>query len=144
MVLSACSSIDVYERNTAISKQQWFHSQKLSFSFVIPDTVSLYNIFIVVRHTDAYKYNNLWLKLDMQFPQDTLRSQKLDIGLGTDAEGWEGRGMDDIFEYRKIITPGPIQLPKAGKYTFTLSQIMREDPLEHIMNVGVRVEKVKR
>jgi hypothetical protein len=36
------------------------------------------------------------------------------------------------------------QLPrKPGKYSFTLQQDMREDPLEHVMNVGIRVEKVK-
>ena len=30
---------------------------------------------------------------------------------------------------------------KKGTYTFTISQIMREDPLEHVLNVGLRIEK---
>jgi hypothetical protein len=33
---------------------------------------------------------------------------------------------------------------KAGKYTFSLEHIMRENPLEHVMNVGLRVEKKNR
>ena len=55
---------------------------------------------------------------------------------------WLGSGMDDIFEHRILINPQPRPLRK-GTYTFTLEQDMREDPLEHILNAGIRVEKVK-
>ena len=140
--LQSCSRMDVYEKVAVIPGQEWDYSNKPSFTFHISDTASLYNIYVVLRHTDAYKYNNLWVKLEMQFPGDSMKGQNLDMVLGTDAKGWEGRGMDDIFEYRKVITPGPIPLRKAGDYTFRLSQIMRENPLEHILNVGVRVEKM--
>jgi len=50
--------------------------------------------------------------------------------------------MDDIFEDRIIFNPLPIHL-KKGKYVFELEQVMREDPLEHLLNAGIRVEKVK-
>jgi gliding motility-associated lipoprotein GldH len=141
--LIGCSKIDVFEKTVAIPEQKWFNTYSPSFSFDIKDTSALYNIYIVIRHTDAYKFNNVWLKLDMQFPGDSVRSKRLDITLGSDATGWEGTGMDDIFEYRKIVSPGPVPFKKVGKYTFTLSQVMRENPLGHILNVGIRAEKVK-
>jgi len=141
--LTACSKIEVFEKTVPIPEQKWYNNYSPSFDFDIADTSSSYNIYVVIRHTDAYKFNNIWLKLDMQFPGDSLRSKKLDITLGSDATGWEGTGMDDIFEYRKIISPGPVPFNKAGKYTFTLSQVMRENPLEHIINIGIRAEKVK-
>jgi len=49
--------------------------------------------------------------------------------------------MDDIFDHRIRITKSPQKL-KAGKYTFKLKQIMREDPLPAILNTGIRIEKV--
>ena len=51
--------------------------------------------------------------------------------------------MDDIFDHRIALTPdGPgYYFRKKGTYTFTISQIMREDPLEHVLNVGLRIEK---
>ena len=55
--------------------------------------------------------------------------------------GWLGTGMDDIYEHQLPLTPEPIQLRKAGVYTFTIEHIMREDPLENIMDVGLRLEK---
>ena len=120
----------------------WFNDNKPSFTFTITDTVSAYNVYIVLRHTDAYNYNNLWLSLGSQSPGDSIRFQNINIELGNDTKGWEGTGMDDIFEIRKNITPGPVPFKKAGNYTFTIAQIMRENPLQHILNVGIRVEKV--
>lgn len=141
--LTACSRIDTFEKTVPIPQQKWFYNYTPSFSFDITDTASSYNIYLVIRHTNNYKYNNIWLKVDTQFPGDTTRSARIDMILGSDATGWNGKGMDDIYEYRKVITPGPWAFKRRGKYTFTLSQIMRENPIEHVMNIGVRVEKVR-
>lgn len=69
--------------------------------------------------------------------------QRLDLRLATDDKGWLGSGMDDIFEHRILVTQQPVVLKRVGTYVFRLENIMREDPLEHVMNVGIRVEKVK-
>lgn len=132
----------MFEKTAVIPSQSWAYDYKPSFTFTITDTASAYNVYIVVRHTDAYNYNNLWLTVTSQAPGDTMHSQNINIELGNDAKGWEGTGMDDIFEVRKNITPGPVPFKKAGNYTFTIAQIMRENPLQHILNVGIRVEKV--
>jgi gliding motility-associated lipoprotein GldH len=132
----------MFEKTTHIPSQAWSYDFKPSFTFTITDTSSAYNVYIVIRHTDAYNYNNLWLTVGSKAPGDTLRSQNINIELGNDAKGWEGTGMDDIFEVRKNITPGPVPFRKAGDYTFSIAQIMRENPLLHILDVGIRVEKV--
>ena len=141
--VESCAPLDVFERTVAIPKQSWYYHNKPSFTFTITDTSAAYNIFIVLRHTDSYKYNNIWLSLGSRVPGDSTRFQNMDVTLGTDAKGWLGNGMDDIFELRKNITRGPIPFKKAGNYTFTISQIMRENPLKSILNVGIRVEKVR-
>lgn len=138
----SCAKIGVYEKIAPIPSQSWLYDYKPSFTFTITDTAAAYNVYIVVRHTDAYNYNNLWLSVTSKAPGDTLHSQNISIELGNDVKGWEGAGMDDIFEVRKNITPGPVPFKKAGNYTFTIAQIMRENPLRHILNVGVMVEKV--
>jgi gliding motility-associated lipoprotein GldH len=127
----------------SIPQHEWSYSYKPEISFDITDTTSLYNIYVVVRHTDAYRYNNIWMNLYTKVPGDTLRRQRLDLLLATDDKGWLGSGMDDIFEHRILITRTPQPLTKAGIYSFRLENIMREDPLQHVMNVGIRVEKVK-
>ncbi len=142
-ILTACTRLDVFEKNMVIPKNQWPYSLQPSFDFIIKDTTASYNLYIVLRHTDAYRYNNIWLNVGTQSPGDSTRYQKFELQLGSDAKGWEGTGMDDIWELRKLITNGPVKFNKAGNYHFSVAQIMRENPLPNIMNIGIRVEKVK-
>ena len=142
---TACARLDVFEKNTSIPGYQWQYNFQPGFDFTITDTASLYNIFIVLRHNDAYRYNNIWLNVGTQFPGDSIsKYQRFDLQLGTDAKGWEGTGMDDIWELRKPLTSGPAKyFKKPGLYHFTIAQVMRESPLANVMSVGVRVERVK-
>lgn len=141
LLFSTCTTVDVFEKNITIPQHEWSNSFKPEIVFEIKDTLSPYNIFTVIRHSDAYRYKNLWMNVYIQSPGDTIKKQKLDLKLATDDKGWLGSGMDDIFEHRILITDKPVAL-KAGTYRFTLENIMREDPLGHVMNVGIRVEKV--
>jgi gliding motility-associated lipoprotein GldH len=141
--ITACETIDVFEKNVNIPGHEWSNSFRPEIAFEISDTTSLYNIYVVLRHTDAYRYKNIYMNIYTQVPGDTLLKQRLDLQLATDDKGWLGSGMDDIFEHRIRITKDPQKLTKAGLYKFTLEQIMREEPLQHVMNVGIRVEKVK-
>lgn len=142
--LASCTTVDVFEKNIVIPDHAWSSQFKPSISFDITDTASLYNIYLVVRHTDAYRYKNIWVNITAQPPGGTSTSQSLELQLATDSKGWLGTGMDDIFEHRILITSAqqPERL-KKGTYHFRVAHIMREDPLEHVMNVGVRVEKAK-
>ena len=141
LAIASCQTIDVYEKTASFPLHNWKSADKPSFTFEINDTTSLYKIFLVLRHEDAYNYNNIWINLTVKGPTgiDTVRREFI---LGNNRQGWLGSGMDDIYEHRVAFNDKPASLHK-GKYTFTLQQDMREDPLEHILNAGVRVEKVK-
>lgn len=143
LYFSSCKTNDFFERNISIPNQAWERSFKPSVSFDISDTTSLYNIYVTLRHTHAYSYNNIWLNIAFQLPGDTAKQQRVEIPLAS-GDGWLGTGMDDIYEVRRLITPQPFQFKRTGKTTFTLEQIMRENPLNHVINAGIRVEKAVR
>ena len=136
--LASCTTIDLFEKNVTLPGFKWQNSYKPEFTFVIKDTTVRYQLFLVLRHTEKYNYNNIWINLYSQPPGDTLHKASFELQLATN-EKWLGTGMDDIYEHRiKLTDP---QYLKAGVYHFMVEQIMREDPLEHVMNVGIRVEK---
>lgn len=138
----SCKNIDSFEWNRPIENHSWSSSQKIKGGFNIEDTSSLYNLSVIIRHTDAYTYNNIWLNVGLQFPNDTFQYKKVNFSLGDDANGWEGVGMGDIWEVKKRLNPQPIRFPKNGLYHFELANIMREDPLQQIISVGFSVEKI--
>lgn len=141
LFLGGCAKINMFEKSMHIPMQSWSYNYKPSFNFTVTDTSATYNVYLVLRHTDAYKYNNLWVSLGSQVPGDSMQYQNINLQLANDKTGWEGIGMDDIYEVRKNITPGPVPFQKAGNYHFTIAQVMRENPLMHILDIGIRVEK---
>ncbi len=142
IVVTSCTQVDLYEKNATIPGHSWKSSFRPTFDFTIKDTTSLYEVFLVLRHNDRYRYTNIYLNLYIQPPgQDSALKLQRDITLATNEKGWLGSGMDDIYEHRVLL--GDAQTFRAGNYKFTLEQIMRDDPLEHVLNAGIRVEKKK-
>ncbi|MEI6264843.1 MAG: gliding motility lipoprotein GldH [Sphingobacteriia bacterium] len=140
--LVSCDTIGIFEKNSFFKEHSWSSAVKPSFTFTITDTISLYQIYAIIRHEDSYRYNNCWLNIITIAPNDTAKSQQVNLLLADNKKGWLGTGMDDIFDHRIRLTRSPQKL-KAGNYTFTLQQIMREDPLSGVLNVGIRIEKVQ-
>jgi gliding motility-associated lipoprotein GldH len=138
LILSSCTTIDLYEKDVTIPGFAWKSSFKPEFTFTIKDTTAPYQLFLVLRHNEKYTYNNIWINLYSQPPGDSLHKAAFELPLATN-EKWLGAGMDDIYEHRIMLTDP--QYLKAGVYHFKVEQIMREDPLENVMDVGLRVEK---
>jgi len=140
-LLSSCTTVDLYEKTVSLPDHEWKGSYKPEFNFTISDTTVSYQVFFVIRHTEKYNYNNIWINLYSQPPGDTLHKAPYELQLATNEKGWLGSGMDDIYEQRRELT-GKVHL-KAGQYKLILENIMREDPLKEVLNVGVRIEKAK-
>jgi gliding motility-associated lipoprotein GldH len=140
LFLTSCQTIDLYERVVSIPQQEWKSSCKPQFNFIIKDTQTRYDVYVILRHNEKYEYNNIWISLTYQLKGQQPITSQYELPLANN-EGWIGTAMDDLYEHRIRITP-PEGIPlKSGQYTFTIGQIMRKDPLDNVLNVGLRIEK---
>ena len=141
---SSCSwSTGVFEKNQSFPNQEWPAAIKPDIAFEISDTSSLYNMYIVLRHTDAYHFNNIYIRATVKEPgEGREKTGDYDLQLATNSKGWIGTAMDDIYDARLLIQPGT-RFRKAGIYHITLEQLMREDPLKSVLSAGLRVERVQ-
>lgn len=146
VLLTQCKQIDLYERTVDIPKHAWKSDFTPTFSFTIKDTTSLYGASLILRHTDAYPYNNIWLSIQVEAP-DTLYVFRTEQRLGSNEQGWLGTGLNDVYEHRLSLNTAlenaGVSFRRAGVYTFRLTQLMREDPLPHVLQAGIRVERKK-
>ncbi len=141
VLLQSCLQTGLYEKHVTLKDHAWSSNYTPAISFDITDTASAYNIFFVVRHTDAFAFNNLWVRIKSKSPGDSaFSSQQFDLPLATQNK-WTGTGMDDIFEHRILLFRRPLKFSKPGEYKFVLEHIMRQNPLLEVMNVGIRLEK---
>lgn len=140
--MAGCTQVDLYHRFANIKEGKWSSAQVPSFAFDIKDTVTPYNVYVVIRHTNQYAFRNIWLNVGLQQPGDSLRKQSFEVPLAS-AENWLGTGMDDVFEHRESLFKKPVRFTHSGEVVFTLQQIMRQDPLPGILQAGIRVEPVR-
>ena len=139
LVLASCNTVDLYEKTVAIPGHKWKSNFKPSFTFDIKDTSRMYQVFFVLRHNEKYSFNNIYINLAANLPgQDSISIRK-NLILATNEKGWLATGMDDIYEHRLKL--GDPEKLRAGTYTFTVEQVMREDPLENVLDAGIRIEK---
>ena len=139
-LLPCCTTIDLYEKSVTIPRHAWENRFRPSFDFEIKDTTVPYKLFLILRHNEKYNYNNIYVNVYVKGPgQDSAQKIQQNLVLATNEKGWLASGMDDIYDHR--IPLGPEQSLKAGNYNFIVEQIMRENPLNNVLNVGLRIEK---
>jgi gliding motility-associated lipoprotein GldH len=151
VMLSGCLDSPYYQKQASIPLYKWDYKFTPTFEFEVTDTTYLYNVYFIIRHTDAYPYANVWMNMYRKEPGDTtFTKQRINVQLaipaGKNAGQWMGRGMGELWEQRLAIShPGdPEILSKKGKYVFRFEQNMRINPLPEILQVGLRVEKGNR
>jgi gliding motility-associated lipoprotein GldH len=141
--VAGCSQVDtlrVYEKNIQIPDDAWDYNFHPSFDVNITDTSSLYNIYVTIRHTDAYRFSNIWLLITTKYPGENPVTNRVELPLADPQGNWLGTGMDDIFFHRILIQQNAI-FDKTGVYHFSFEQDMRQDPLLNMMSAGLRIEK---
>lgn len=139
-IFSSCNTMDLYEKVTAIPGHEWKSDFKPQFNFTIKDSTPVYDVFVVLRHNEKYEFNNIWISLTTQHKADSSETEQFELPLANN-EGWMGSAMDDLYEHRIRITPADGIRLRSGEYSFTIGHIMRKDPLENVMNIGLRIEK---
>lgn len=144
LLSTGCSQnmqLNVYQKTEAIPDYNWTYDFKPAFDFNIEDTAARYNLFVTIRHTNKYPYNNVWLLIYSNYEGVKPKSKRVELPLADKTGKWLGSGMGDIFEHRIPIQQNA-RFDKAGTYHFALEQNMRINPLPHVMSIGIRIEKV--
>lgn len=145
LFIASCSSSPQYQEHFNIPKNSWDYSFRPEFHFEIIDTATPYQLFFLIRHTDAYAYSNIWVLLDTKSPGDSqFHPMRVEVPLAAATGQWLGRGMGELYEQHVAIntSANPAFFQKKGIYTVRMSQDMRKNPLADVLQVGLRVEKL--
>jgi gliding motility-associated lipoprotein GldH len=143
--LAGCSDPNtVYKQYTDIESGTWFAKNEPAFAFDIQDAAVPYNLYYNVRNAVSYPYYNLYLTRYLKDPAGRTIDSRLDELLLMDAKTGKplGDGLGDLFDHQ-VLMKRNYRFPKPGRYTITLRQYMRQDPLPDVLSVGVTVERAK-
>lgn len=139
--LYSCTTLDFTEVSANIPQKKWDSKQKHELLFTLTDTTVSYELFLVLRHNEAYRFNNIWIQLTIQQPNNQIENYRIEKILASNEMGWLASGLNDIYEHRIPLALPNFLFKQTGRYKIVVEQIMREDPLQNIISAGLRLEK---
>ncbi len=151
MVVSftACDDKRVFDEYQTVLGA-WDKADVKSFSLAAPDTTNAYNLFVNLRNNNEYKFSNLFLIVELSYPNGKTLKDTLAYKMARPDGTFLGTGFTDVKE-NKLWYKGyesPFIFEESGQYTINIQQAMREngsvngiEQLEGITEVGFRVEQ---
>ncbi len=140
--MASCDNNSIYDHNELVAKP-WSADQKAVFNFEIDDTLSAFNYYINIRNTTDYNYSNLYLFIRTDFPDGRYSVDTAEIFLADINGNWLGDGFGEIKDNQRLFRKHG-RFPMKGMYKITFEQAMREENLEGIEAVGIRIEKIEK
>jgi len=140
LCVTACDPNRLYETNTPVAGEKWAYADVKSFTVDVTDTTTRYNIYINVRHSFQFEWRNMYVQVGTQLPDGKKMEKRVNLPLCENDGKWFGSCLGDNCDLPVMIQENA-KFPQKGKYTFTIRQDMRVNPLEKIKSIGLRVEK---
>lgn len=146
LLVSSCDSNSVFAEYKTISGG-WAKNDTVSFTYNAIDTITPYNMFINLRNDQKYRFANLFLIVNMEFPNNETITDTLEYEMALPNGEWLGEGFSSVKE-SKLWYKENVVFPEIGRYRITLEQAMRKvgsiegvEVLEGITDIGLKIEK---
>ena len=147
----SCDSNRIYDEYKSVPNQ-WHKDSIISFNVIPPDSINNYNLFVNLRNTNEYKYSNLFLIVEMDYPNGKIIKDTLEYKMADPSGKFLGTGFTDVKE-NKLWYKGhekPFVFNETGEYKIKIQHAMRQngqvngiENLEGITDIGFRIEKAK-
>jgi len=138
----SCNKNVIYSKYEKLPEEGWSTDHKLNYEIEVTDVNTLNNVFLTVRHADAYPYSNLFVFLTTKYPNGQTTVDTCELILANQKGEWIGDGAGDLWD-NKIPLKKNVRFPQPGKYQFTFEQGMRSNPLPLILDFGMVIEKAE-
>lgn len=147
IAFTSCDDAYVMSETYDFESAKWQLDQPVKFSFHPPDTVNDYNLFINLRNSEKYAFNNIYLISQIKFPEGKTVVDTLEYLMANPQGRFLGSGSRDVFENKLWLKEG-VRFRESGNYELILSHATRKNgevngvtELEGILDVGYSIEK---
>lgn len=125
----------------------WGQDEVVEFKLPQLDSLKNYNLFLNIRNTNEYKYNNIFLIVSINFPYGKTVTDTLEYRMANPDGSWMGQGVGNVKENKLWYKEG-VRFFEDGNYSVNIEQAMRNNgevegvrKLEGITDVGLSIEE---
>ena len=148
LVLASCTNEIVVSESTTLPGY-WDKENQLEFQIPQLDSLKKYNVFLNVRNTNDYPFNNLFLIVSMEFPHGKTLVDTLEYKMAYPNGEWMGEGIGSVKE-NKLLYKENVSFFEEGNYNITITHAVRNNGevegvsrLDGITDVGYSIEEFK-
>ena len=148
VLLSSCNDNTVFDEYKSVSNA-WNENDVVTFKVNPKDTINPYNLFVNIRNTNAYKYNNLFLVVEMDFPNGRVLKDTLEYRMAYKTGELMGEGISSVKTNKRWYKEA-VKFNEEGDYTVKIQHAMRKNGevngitnLQGVTDVGFRIESLK-
>lgn len=149
-VAFSCEQNKAFSSYTSIP-EAWNKKDVISYDFIAPDTTTPYNLYVNLRTTSAYKFSNLFLIVELDYPNGKVTKDTLEYLMAKPNGELLGSGFTSVKEH-KLHFKGynrPFVFTEEGTYKVQIQHAMRHRgapngvaQLEGIIDVGFSIESL--
>lgn len=125
----------------------WKINDEVQFTLPRLDSLKQYDVFLHLRNTNEYPYNNIFLIVTMNFPHGKTITDTLEYRMAAPDGTWLGNGIGNVKESKLWYKEG-VTFFESGNYSLTVSQAVRNNgnvagvsELKGITEVGYSIQE---
>ena len=141
LLLLVCCNTNTESSYSVFEEDSWHADSIITLNHSVVESTTKHNLYLKIRHTTDFEYQNLFLFVDFQEKRDTI-----EIALSEKSGKWLGSGFGDIKEVEYCFAKKIIFNSKKTCYV-TVEQAMRygDQPvitrLKGIIALGINIKK---
>lgn len=136
----SCTTKVVYKHTVKIENGFWTYENPAQFSFSVQDTSILYRLALNIEHGDDYPYENLYVKIHTEYPDQSTKADVVSLELADHSGLWNGACRRNTCRVN-IPLQEKTYFSDPGDYTLQLEQYMREDSIPGIRSLELILVK---
>jgi len=146
VLFSSCDSNTIVSESRSLSGV-WNKNETIDFTLPQLDSLKSYNLFVNLRNTNDYRFNNIFLIISMEFPHGKTITDTLEYKMANPDGSWLGAGIGSVKE-NKLWYKENVSFLEKGNYKIRINHAVRNNGtvegvtnLEGITDIGYSVEK---
>lgn len=143
LLFTSCRSNLVYTDSKVMAEKTWNLDDVAVFQVPVSDTLKSNNVVFTIRTGSSYPFRNIFFFVSTTSPDGRIVTDTLEYGLADEKGKWFGKGFGDVHELN-LPYKSNVFFPVKGIYQFSIRHGMRQEALNGVYDLGLRIEKISK
>ncbi len=135
LILVSCGEDQYHSTKLNLESGVWSENVPLIADFSVSDTTRSHNLYLDIKHSKDYGFQNIYCLINTRFPDGNKTSQTLPINFADKKGAWYGKCNSKNCKLRVVLQENT-HFKLTGDYNVEILQYSREKNLDGIYDLN--------